>query len=148
MSKKIQSKKIDGIEFTVQQMPGMASIRFLAVMGQKIGPALSVVGRELQGVKSLKDLNEGSIGAIVAASFLNITPDDAEAITRELVSMATAVEGGKSRDLSVEFDDFFQGRPMLVFKVLGFSLEVNYGSFFDFVRALMKQADKPALQSA
>jgi hypothetical protein len=148
MSKKVQSKKIDGIDFTVQQMPGMASVRFLAVMGQKIGPALSVIGRELQGVKSLKDLNEGAIGAVVAAAILNISPDDAESITRELLSLTTAIEGGRNVDVANQFDDFFQGRPALAFKVMAFSLEVNYGGFFDIVRALVSKATDKAPLSA
>lgn len=147
MARLTKSKTIDGLTFTVTQLPGMRGALLSWRLGEVLGPALL---RALSGVKDLdslkpdklmetdvKDLGKllESTSAGVEQLMAKFRPADLEALIRELCDDATVTENGQEMPLMRVFDLVMAGRPATVFKLIQFALEVNFQDFFGGVLA-------------
>lgn len=161
-----QGKVIDGITFTVQQLPGFKATRVLHRLGRAVGPAFgaaiagigaAIAGTEQKKLADLKlaDLNVdlgkigGGVEAMIEKLFAHLSESDLEALTRDLLETTTFVdpETGKEGLVIRHYDSIFQGRAFTALKLLAFAVEVNYGGFFDVGREFLER-QKERLQSS
>lgn len=135
-----QSKTIDGLTFTVGQLPAMRAVKLMHRLARAVGPAMlkSLAGANVASVKDIAnlDLNLGDAADGVAMMFDKFTENDLEALIRELFETATVVHNGNTVPLMPVFDHVMQGRAGTVMKAVKFALEVNYQ---DFLGALLAQ---------
>lgn len=132
--------------FTVRVTPhgARAGARLLAKVGRAIGPALSKVvsGTQISKVRtgqeiSVDDVELGDLDGAIEALFAQLTDDAVDALIVEILKCSSIVmpdDSGSDRlfDLSktTEIDRAFTGRLPLMFAVMRFALEVNFGPFF------------------
>lgn len=156
-----EAKEIDGLRFTVQQLPGMRGVKALNRVGRALGPAFAAglagvmqVADVKGGLKTLKlgnlgDMDVAKLGPalerMIATLFQNLSDDELEWMINEFTSQATVVVNGNEVVLDrAVFDEVMRGRAGTVFKLLGFAFRVNYGSFSsalgDLVRPYMATA--------
>jgi hypothetical protein len=140
---KTQERTIDGVKFTVGQLPAMRSMRLLNRITRVASPALAKATAALKQGSTLKpgtlaDLDLGALGGAVEALFHKLPDDELEHITRELLATALYhdLKTNEAGEVMPAFDALFQGRLSLVFRLLAFSFEVNYGDFFGVFRGL------------
>jgi hypothetical protein len=126
-----QERLIDGSTFSVTQLPAMRGVKMLNRLFRVLGPPAA---RALGGVnvaelasRGLAGLDVGALAEAVPLLADRLTEAELEALVRELLETAT-IDG---RPLMPTFDLTMQGRVGTVLKLVGFALEVNYGSFFD-----------------
>lgn len=134
MARQTQEKEIDGFRFSVQQLPGMRSLRLMHKLAKALGPgvlkALSGAPEGAGGGVSLGNLDLGNLADGLSLLFDKFSADDFEAVVRELFETATVTENGNTFPMMQVFDNTFAGRPDVVLKAVQFALEVNYKSFF------------------
>lgn len=116
MAIETKSKEIDGVTYTVTQLPGMKALKMQPRLARVIAPALALASTD--------------VGAGIASLFERLTPDELDAIARELLFNATADEiplfGTKGC-----FDSHFAGCSERVLTLLRFAIEeVNFAGFF------------------
>lgn len=116
-----REKEIDGFKFTVPQLPAMRSLRMLRRLSSAFGPAVAQAFGSATGEVDFKGL-----ASALEMLFMKLTEDELEQITKELLAQAL-VDG---RPLLREMDLTLAGKPGTLLKLLAFSVEVNYGSFF------------------
>lgn len=139
---KKEIKIIDGETFELTQMMATASLRLLPRLGAAMGPALSKLSITS---KDIGHLDLTMAGEAIAALTQKLTSDELDYIVQQLL-YSLAVNGkpcepgpGKA------FDIIFAGRTLLVFKLLKFALEVNYGDFFAAAGSLAVQSPAVSL---
>lgn len=135
--RKTETKAIDGITLTVQQLPAMRALKLMHRLARSVGPAML---RALSGVDlgtaqaspgglmsrvKLDDVATGLQSALAAFS-----EADLEALVKELFETTMVDRGGQTMPLLPVFDDVFQGAPLTILKAVRFALEVNFGNFF------------------
>lgn len=130
----VRTTTIDGIDFAVGQLPAMRGHRLLPRLGKAIGPALAQ-GFDAMGGKG-GDGDLGKLGAAIGLLFEHLTPDEYEAILRELFS-TVAVKGAPLMDT---FDVALAGKPATVIKLAAFCLEANFGNFSGVAQAWAARA--------
>lgn len=158
MATKAQEREIDGLVFEVAQLPAMRANKLLVRLGKVIGPALGKVSKLMQGgAKSIADAELSAVGEAIEALFDKLTPEEFEAVTKELlagasVTGAESVEdggtGGKKVPLLPVFDRVMQGRTVTLGKLLAFAFEVNFADFFGVFRGLGDKARAAATAKA
>ena len=134
MSTATQERTIDGLRFSVTQLPAMRSVLMLNRLNRLFGPAFlrSLAGANIGSVLSgggaaaLKELLIEGLADSLQALTERLSDKELEDLTRTLLETAT-VEG---RMLMPEFDLTMQGRVGTVFKLIAFAVEVNYRGFF------------------
>lgn len=130
-----QAREIDGLSFSVSQLPPMKALRMLNRLRRCIGPAL---GKALGGMsaKSLKDVDVTALADAIEA--LNLPDQELEDITKELLYAAFVTHEGVTGALlsGGQFNAVMSGRVGTILKLIAFAVEVNYGSFFVALRAL------------
>ena len=141
------AKEIDGLTFTVTQFPGGRAARIWARLVKLIGEPLGalVQGFAASGSASLNAIPD--ISGTVKKLVDNLDAPTFEGLVKELLA-STAVQGvgpdGNQRagNLSENnlFDAVFAGRMALMFKVIAFVLQENYGDFFGMFAALQPAA--------
>ncbi len=116
---------LDGRNVAVTQFPGRRGLSILTRLAKIVGPALGA----LVGTTSAKVTmdTEVSVDGAVKALMEQLDGDATVAFVMELLC-CTRIDGSEVTDKY--FDMELAGQYMLVGKVLGFVLEVNYGSFF------------------
>lgn len=136
MALEMQTRKIDERDVNCTPHKARAGARLLARLVRHVGPALS----KLRGidVKNIKDADIADFGPAVSGLFETLTPDEFDSLSVEILSrcsIAMPDDRGqlKLHDLSkpAGIDDAFSGELKLMFKVMAFALEVNFGNFFD-----------------
>jgi hypothetical protein len=117
-----KEKTIDGRSVMVTQYPGRRSIEYKARLLKLVGPSLA---RTLAGAEGF------SFEAIVPALDAFIEILDPKTFVSFLLELfcSTRIDGKEITDQV--FDDEFAGDMMFLYRVLWFTLEVNYKSFFD-----------------
>lgn len=133
MSDATQTKDIDGLSFSVTKLPPMKSLRMLNRLRRCVGPALGKMLGAVGG-KGLGDMDVSRIGEALEA--LNLPDQELEDITRELLAATFVTVDGKTGQLLPQMDMVLLGKVGTLMKVLGFALVVNYGSFWQDLRAL------------
>jgi hypothetical protein len=138
-----KSKTIDGIRFVVTPFPAREANRILITLTSYFGrPMASLAALFLRGDGSAPPDADGdelptaaidALGDAVRMLFQELDEDKADALVTRLTSRTTA-NGQPIAD--AVFDVMFMGRLKLLYRVLAFVLEVNYGDFFDGADAL------------
>ena len=130
MGLKHDTREIDGTKFRTSQLPALASLALLTKVVKLIAPILG----ELEGI-DIKNLSfEDDIEKLVplvTALFSELEPKTATELAREILTCTTA-EIEKSLvlcDNDGNINQVFSGRLITMFKVIMFSLEVNFGDF-------------------
>jgi len=137
MAIETRNKTIDGHQVMVTQYPGTTSltnkVRILKLLGPGVGETLSKVSPEeaTAGVASSKlEIFIQVLGNVCGT----LDPDKFTEFVLELLIGTRIKVGGTSGDyqeITREiFDLEFAGQLLLMYKILFFVLEVNYGNFF------------------
>lgn len=146
-----KSKEIDGLSFTVQQLPGKRGSRLWFKLVRLLAPAMAKALGTLKltgGASALmQNLDLSNLGDAVGMLAEKLTPDEFEAIRDELLESATVTTGGNQFPLMTVYDDVMAGRVTTGLKVLQFAFEVNFGSFFEGFLAEVGKAAGKALKS-
>lgn len=132
-----KTREIDGLSFTVQQMPVKRSIKLMHKLARAGVPALlKAVGTtkldglgETLGLKSLlENLDLSNFGEAATMLFDKFSESDLDHAMAELFESATVEGEGKTLPVLKALDVVISN-PGTVLKALGFALEVNYGDF-------------------
>jgi len=139
MARAQKEKTIDGLTFTVQQLPAMRSLKLMHKLGKTIGPAML---KALSGAPAGKEIKVGNINVAdmadgVSLLFDRLSAEDTESIVRELFETTMVTENGQTFQLMPVFDNVLAGKMATLFKAVKFALEVNYQ---DFLPALLASA--------
>jgi hypothetical protein len=129
MAIQTRNKEIMGKTIMVTQFPGTLSltykVRILNMLGGGIGGIISQIDPKAADSvgKDKLDILAAAIGQI----FEKINPDDFTKFVLDLLQ-CTRING---QEITKEvFDLEFAGDLLLMYKILLFTLEVNYGNFF------------------
>jgi hypothetical protein len=133
VSKEIQLETARGLAaFEVPQLNGVQATKLFIRLTNKLGPALA-------NAKSAGNLNVGLIGALLE----RLDPEEYERIQNELLARVVArfpetgeVDSNAVRNLG----EIFTGHPFELVRLVLFALEVNFGSFFERLRAAVSKA--------
>lgn len=131
-----KTKEIDGLIFTVQQMPVKRSIKLMHRLARAGLPALlkAVGPAKLEGMGDgglkglLESLDLSSFGDAATMLFDKFHEADLDHAMAELFEGSTVESGGNLLPVLKAFDVSIT-QPGTVLKALGFALEVNYGDF-------------------
>ena len=152
-----KSKTIDGITFTVQQLPYRKSARLMHKLASSLGPALlrSLAGAPLPtsvagAAEAAKELDLSNMAAGMQLLFDRFSADDFDRLVSELFETTTITQGGAEVPLLPVLDTAMAGKHGTMLKAIQFALEVNYGNFFGaFLAALpVQQAGKQSQSKA
>jgi len=144
-----ETRTIDGLEVTVYQLPVMKSLDLANALIRIVGPALAGLAglwpsKSAGGVgEGLAKINAGALAPVVDQLFARLTVDEQRSLIGQLLAPVSVIverEGKKKRyDLANggDIDFAFLGKRMSLFKVLRFSLEVNFSDFLDFVSTFL-----------
>lgn len=134
MAIETKNKEIKGHRITVSSFPGRKAVGLLAELTRLLGPALLSMltglglGKTIQAAK-LKELDiDPKLLETAALSLVEkLNADNVVDLVLRLLACTTI--DGKAINDGV-FDLEFAGEPVLLFQIIGFVLEVNWGSFF------------------
>jgi len=125
---KTEEKKIDDMEVAVTQFPARFGFKMQARLLKVFGP---VIGKMLGGADLKKgadaDVNLDKLSEAIELLFKSMDEDGAMKLIMDLLQ-STRINGQEVNDGS--FDSIFPGKYSTLFKIVGYVLEVNYGSFF------------------
>lgn len=130
-----KDKEIDGFKVTVTQWPARKAFKKKLKLARLLGPSFAEI---LSGWKSSKTSEENisidsseidlsKVGSAIQMLFDKMDEDEMLDLILELFS-STRIDGKELTN--EEFDLIFAGKTVTVYKVIGFVLEVNFGSFF------------------
>jgi hypothetical protein len=121
-----KSRTIDGIETNVTQFDALRACTLIPRLGKILAPVAGM----LKGVNADTDIE--ALGPALGALFTRLEGDELRALVCDLLVGTTVVADGAVRDLSRadNINAVFSSRLGVMFKVLAFVLEVNFGSFF------------------
>jgi len=134
---KTEEKEIDGLRFSVTQLPGMRGLRMSVRLGKLLGPALARAAGAATG--GLASLDVSKLSGAVDALFEHLTEDEIESVTKALLESCLVTIEGKTGPLMPMFDTVMGGKVATVYKLLRFAFEVNFGNFFGGLAALGAQ---------
>jgi len=126
---KREEEEIDGLRFSVVQFPAMYGFGLLARLAKTVGPAIT----SLSGVSPDTDL--ATLGPAFSDALGALDPDEAQKLVVEVLRSTSVVipdaTGGRKVELTdkAKIDEVFSGRLRTMFKVIGFSLRVNFSDF-------------------
>lgn len=137
MPRETQRKVIDGIEFEVAPLgPRSAQrvlVRTMGLLSASMGKAFGALGAGTPGKPfslSEAQVDFAALGEAVPALFARLTPEELEALQKELLGPAWALMDGKRLELWTYFDSVFaQAEVFTPLKVTLFAFETNFGNF-------------------
>ena len=120
----------DSFELTCVKLEPVAAYMLVAKLGKVLMPALVAMKTR----KANDDLQP-----VVDQIFGGLTTEIAQQVMLELLSTTTVVRTTASGEVSkrdlcngqAAINDAFRGSVMMMFRAMGFALEVNFGDFFD-----------------
>lgn len=153
MARKTLERTIDGMAFTIGQLPAM---RAVAVFNRLVSIAGPVVEKVFAGtgVASLKldlmSLDVGKAAGAVGQLFSSLPQPEFEKLVKELLATATVQEGDGFTDLGKPgaIDRLFTGQITTLFKVLAAAIEVNFDDFRDALGELRGRSKIPSAPSS
>jgi hypothetical protein len=150
---KTERKTIDGHAVESTALPGLNAVRLKAKLAKKVFPA---VGKFFSGIKmktgakgvkaAISDLDLSGIGGAFESIAAEMEPDELEALILEILSQSR-VDGKDVSDTDV-FNVVFSRNMLFMYKVVLFSLEVNFGDFLSILRTGMKKVQTMISQVA
>lgn len=120
---KTEERTIDGKKVVVTQLPARKSIAQKIKLFRIFGPAF---GKIMEGSGNVLD-KEIDFADVIQKLFQNIDENSFIPLVQDL--FITTTVDGMQVNKDTEFDLVFSENLMLVYKVIGFTLEVNYKSF-------------------
>jgi len=129
-----QDKVIDGLNFSVTQLPGRKGSRLFTRLMRAIGPSIGLaLGEVGEGVTSIADLDVSKVMAALGKSLPRLVedlkPEEIEGIQDALFETASVDIDGRRFQVKDKFDVIFKGKPLAVYKLMYFAIEVNFGFF-------------------
>jgi len=134
-----ETREIDGMKFTVQQMGGKQAGRLFVRLSSYLFPAISQAAGaldklDLKAGLSGAEVDVGAVGRGLSAAaktlFERLTEDEYESLLQQLLETAL-VRSPKGGDVPLwpVFDDMTAGKVLTQVKLVAFALEVNYRDF-------------------
>lgn len=120
-----KEKTIDGFKVTVTQFPARYGFKMQARLIKVFAPILGTLLSGKQGLES--EVNLSGLGDALQKVFILLDENAAMQLVFDLMQ-STRVDGQEMND--AYFDSMFAGKMNVVYKILGFILEVNFGNFF------------------
>lgn len=126
---KTETKKLGDLDFKTTQLPAMKAFALLAKLARVVGPAISA----LSGLDPDTELDLAGSGLISALKSLD--PKEAEGLVLDILSGTEVIipdaTGGRALSLAKQanIDLVFTGKLRMLFQVVGFALQVNFGDF-------------------
>lgn len=139
MSLSTQHHTIEGRSIVVVQYPGMEGLKIWTNLVKLLGPSVALLGKALGGtdVKDINvskvmdlDLDLDTLFSSMSEALVMATDKMDEHIVEQLVMRM--LSGTKIDNKEIDTNSFnimFAGNYGLLFKVLAFTLKVNYSSF-------------------
>lgn len=128
-SLKTEDQEIDGLTFRVVQFPAMYGFALLARLAKCIGPALGALG-------SVSPDDTSAMAPALREALSTLDPDEAQKLALEILKSTSVLlpkAGGEVARVELsdktKIDLVFSGRLKTMFKVLGFSVRVNFSDF-------------------
>jgi hypothetical protein len=128
MSIETKERTIDGRKVMVTQFPARKGLQYLTRLTKLVGPALGSLAKGFSPTAGI-DSTLAKISIDVAITALVERLDENETVDLVLLLLAFTRLDGKEIGEEM-FDIEFAGNYLLMSKILGFVLEVNYASFF------------------
>lgn len=130
MAVKTENSNIEGFDVSVTQMPARLAFMYKAKLVRAVGPSIGkLLTTESKGTgKTQVKINADFSGAF---STLADKLDPEHFFSLLLEGLRYTYVNGKNVGTEEEFDQVFTGKMELIYKVLFFSLKVNYKSFFE-----------------
>lgn len=126
---KSETREIEDLTVTTQQLPAMRAYSVFARLGKIIGPALAAV----QGVSvsNLEELDVSEIAPAIGKALEGLAED--EPLVLKLLASTFVVLDGKKIELTgdAQINRAFSGRFKALLLTLKFALEVNFSDFLD-----------------
>lgn len=140
MNLKTDTRTIDGIEFTTQQLPALSSFALMAKLGKLLAP---IIG-SINGISLDSDLS--SLGPALTQLFSQLDGKESQNLAREILPSTSAIIDGKQITLSTPeaINYVFSGKLKTMLLVLKFSLEVNFSDFLSELPAKLNVKNPPA----
>ena len=131
-----REKEIDGVTFTVEQLPWKDARAVLARLQALIGPALAELAKGGGAdVKSLGDLDVGVAAGALSSLAMACTDADLDFLCAKFdPSTKGAVDGGPA--LPLKANPVFDGHLLRMYQWIWFCCEVNYSDFLGALRSL------------
>lgn len=125
MPLKTDKRTIGDYEVTVTQMPAMRALSLLPRLGKALAPALS------QLTSTGVDIREADVIPALSTLFSSLTPEEAQALVREVNAGTSVMVDGRARDLNNDaaINSVFGGDIASLLKVTAFAMEVNFSDF-------------------
>lgn len=133
-----RTETIDGLRFTVSQLPARRAVKLALRVGRIAGPALMPVlqgalAAEVKGkgkgaagaLQALGSLDVGALAPAVEGFFERMKDEDLDYLQQELLENALINDA----PLWPQFDVAMQGRLTTVFKLLWLALRVQFQNF-------------------
>lgn len=119
---KAKHKEIDGVKVSVNPMPAVQGLQAQIKLIKMLGPAL-------KSLKNIGDIEQDlPIGEIVGHLVDSLDQVDTMNFIRKL--LAYAFINNDNIDSDDAFNQYFTQNYLLLYKIVVFVLEVNYGNFF------------------
>ena len=139
MSLSTQHNTIAGRSVIVVQYPGMEGLKIWTNLVKLLGPSVALLGKALGG-KDAKDINVSKIMDMdldldnlfssMSEALVMATDKMDENVVEQLVMRMLSGTKIDNKEIDVNsFNILFAGNYGLLFKVLAFTLKVNYSSF-------------------
>ena len=128
-------KQIDEIDIRVTQWPARKAWKYKRKLGHLFAPLITEIAAGIEGGASdsiTKNILDGDfdltkLGSALEKLFEKL--DDAEMDRLFLMFFEGNVRIGETSMTMEMFDQTFAGKMVTVYKMMGFVLEVNFGSF-------------------
>lgn len=125
-------REIDGADVSTTLFTGTTAWRLQAKLVKTVGPIAGSIGDALASLTKSKDVlkSDVNIGSVVEKLIDLFSDDRTFPLVKELLAN-TRINGiDMQQQDAVAFDPIFSGRIDLLYKVLLFIVEANFGSFF------------------
>ena len=124
-----KEKEIEGMKVNVTQFPARFGFKMQAKLLRIFGPVIGTVlsGNDISKGVMNSDVSMGNLSEAIKRLFEVLDEDKSLALVLDLLQQ-TRIDGQEVNEGT--FDTLFPGKYLALYKILGFVLEVNYGSFF------------------
>lgn len=143
---KTEEVELDGLVFSITQLPAGRAWDLMIRLGAVVGPVLAKAGGAASSLElgrdgsfDLSKMNVSELGNAVELFFSKLSVAEAKSIRDAL--LATVKCNGA--DVSKTFDLLFQGRMMVLLKLLGQCVRVNYSDFSEGLGELARRIPTP-----
>lgn len=126
--RKTVTREIDGLTFTVQQMPGTRGMRLGYELFSVLLPS---IGKSLGGDAAFADVSQMFFDRMPGPAF--------EKLWKELLETTIVLDEKGERPLMPVLDDVMAGKFLTLLKLVTFALEVNFSDFLPQLAALKGQ---------